>query len=159
MIQSKQTFSKKLLSIHAEWGHKTDHKHYRWKIRVPEKIQIFIWLSFHGKIQTKSMLARKGWKGSTNCTLCDGEIETNDHLFLEWSFSRQVWFLILADFHLPDLPSSIKLLRYEQRSRIQNLELQEEIDALLAIGLWCRVVKETENSLSFKLSLPNRFYA
>lgn len=40
---------------------------------------------------TKSNLLKRGWTGTSNCQFCQN-IETVDHLFVQCSWVRQIWF-------------------------------------------------------------------
>ena len=40
-----------------------------WGCKVPQKIKIFLWQSFNDRLQTATMLKRRGWKGSELCCL------------------------------------------------------------------------------------------
>lgn len=53
-------------------------------------IKVFLWQLYNGKIQAAAMLEKKGWKGSTQCSLCGGK-ETVDHIFLQCVLSKYVW--------------------------------------------------------------------
>lgn len=52
-----------------------------WKIKVPLKIKIFLWLVLKNIILTKDNLLRRGWKGTDKCMLC-GAKESVEHLFI-----------------------------------------------------------------------------
>ena len=41
-----------------------------WKIKVPLKIKIFLWYLRQGVILTKDNLAKRQWKGCTDCCFC-----------------------------------------------------------------------------------------
>ena len=38
-----------------------------WKLKIPLKVKIFIWLLHCGVILTKDNLAKRNWKGSKQC--------------------------------------------------------------------------------------------
>lgn len=62
-----------------------------WKLPIPYKIKIFIWLVARNKILTKQNLHRRGWVGDTKCQFCQ-QTETTNHLFLTCSLTQQIWF-------------------------------------------------------------------
>lgn len=62
-----------------------------WDSKLPPKIQVFMWLLTHNKILTKSNLLKRGWTGNCSCHFCLSR-ETVDHLFLNCSRTRQIWF-------------------------------------------------------------------
>lgn len=66
--------------------HTNDHLSWRWwKLKLPPKIKVFMWLVHKKTILTKSNLIHRG------CQFW-GEIETIDHLFIQCPLVRQVWF-------------------------------------------------------------------
>ena len=44
---------------------------YIWKIKVPLKIKIFMWLLHRQVILTKDNLAKRNWNGNQGCCFCD----------------------------------------------------------------------------------------
>lgn len=62
-----------------------------WELPLPSKINFFLWLAYKNRILTKNYLAKKRWKGNKKCQFCPNE-ETIAHLFLNYSFTRQIWF-------------------------------------------------------------------
>jgi zinc-binding in reverse transcriptase len=55
-----------------------------WKLKIPLKIKLFIWLALQGKILTKDVLLRRGWSGFTYCVFCT-ILESFDHIFFTLS--------------------------------------------------------------------------
>jgi predicted DNA-binding transcriptional regulator len=62
-----------------------------WTLPIPLKVKVFMWLVTQNKILTKHNLVKRGWVGSTLCTMCD-ETEIVSHLFLLCNFAKQIWF-------------------------------------------------------------------
>ncbi|CAN1229732.1 hypothetical protein LINPERPRIM_LOCUS3181 [Linum perenne] len=62
-----------------------------WIHHVPSKIQCFLWMAFHGKIETIDNLQRRGFQLPNRCVLCCSDVETIDHLLIHCSFSTKVW--------------------------------------------------------------------
>jgi zinc-binding in reverse transcriptase len=62
-----------------------------WTLPIPLIVKVFMWLVTQNKILTKHNLMKRGWVGSTLCTMCD-ETETVSHLFLMCNFAEQIWF-------------------------------------------------------------------
>jgi hypothetical protein len=62
-----------------------------WKIWAPLKVKIFFWLALKRRHWTADRRHRHGLDAQTICSLCGMEPETNDHLFLSCSYTRQVW--------------------------------------------------------------------
>ena len=73
----------------VNWPHKNV-----WSVKIPLKINMFLWLYFHNSILTKDVLIRREWKGKSNkCCFCDELLETIDHIFLiaNWLGTSGVW--------------------------------------------------------------------
>jgi hypothetical protein len=51
-----------------------------WKAKIPEKINIFMWLIEQKVVLTKGNMIWRKWQGSPDCYLCGGP-KCNDHLF------------------------------------------------------------------------------
>lgn len=42
-----------------------------WKLNIPNRIKIFMWIMCHGKTLTRDSLLPRGWKGDERCSFCD----------------------------------------------------------------------------------------
>ena len=63
-----------------------------WKIKVPMKVRIFIWLMLEDKILTQEVLGVRGCIVQPGCHLCDSSVmESRDHLMWECPFARRFW--------------------------------------------------------------------
>jgi zinc-binding in reverse transcriptase len=62
-----------------------------WKLPIPLKVKVFMWLIGHNKILIKDNLLKRGWVGYNQCMLYD-ESESVAHLFFTCTFARQIWF-------------------------------------------------------------------
>lgn len=63
-----------------------------WKIKLPHKVLLFTWKILNKAIPVKDEINRRGIPCETTCCLCNCEDESIDHLFLQWNFTRAVWF-------------------------------------------------------------------
>jgi hypothetical protein len=61
-----------------------------WNIRVPQKIQLFLWLLSHNKLATVDNLNRKVMSKSEQCCFYS-ENESIRHLFFECVVARVMW--------------------------------------------------------------------
>lgn len=52
---------------------------------------MFMWLVQYKKVLIQSNLINKGWTGSTDCMVCR-DLKTVDHLMIQCSVVRQLWF-------------------------------------------------------------------
>ena len=63
-----------------------------WNKWLPPKVNCFMWRVFLKRIQTKVNLSKRGIvMPSQRCPICNGEDETEDHLFLSCPVSKAVW--------------------------------------------------------------------
>ncbi|XP_019262453.1 PREDICTED: uncharacterized protein LOC109240278 [Nicotiana attenuata] len=54
--------------------------------------EIFImWLQLQGRLATTDRLVRWGLTMDTTCTLCQTQLETREHLFVECEFAKAIW--------------------------------------------------------------------
>lgn len=72
-----------------------------WNVPIPLKIRIFMWLTSKKKILTRDKLV------NTKCQFYT-LTETVDHLFVQCSFAKQVWFWMEACQALSPSWSSLK---------------------------------------------------
>ena len=64
-----------------------------WKSKAPSKVVAFSWKLLHGRIPTKVNLSYRHvlpLEASLNCVLCEGNIESTNHLFIHCVFARGV---------------------------------------------------------------------
>lgn len=65
-----------------------------WKSPAPSKVVAFSWKLLHDRIPSKVNLAFRHVlppEASLDCVLCDGMIESANHLFIHCAFASQVW--------------------------------------------------------------------
>jgi hypothetical protein len=121
-----------------------------WKAKVPLKIKIFLWYLRQGVILTKDNLAKRKWKGGTECCFCSAH-ETIQHLFFDCPVAWLIWSIvsITFDFRKPRSISDIfgawlKGFRYKQR-----------ICVLLGVAAVCWAIWLSRNDVVFQRSKPN----
>ena len=72
-----------------------------WKMSIPIKVKVFIWLLISDKLSVQTNLRKRrpyyylspGW-----CVMCKKDNESLDHLFLTCNFSLRLWGKILQEF-------------------------------------------------------------
>ncbi|KAJ4804331.1 RNA-directed DNA polymerase (reverse transcriptase)-related family protein [Rhynchospora pubera] len=107
-----------------------------WELKVPVKIQVFMWLVMHDKILSKHNLSKKGWPGDVSCCCC-GDVETTTHLFLFCPIIKTVWFWLgncQNEFYkwqsLPDI------VNFAARLRKKNKHAFLTCFSALCWGMW-----------------------
>jgi hypothetical protein len=61
-----------------------------WAACLPLKIKMFLWQVCNDKVQSAEQLAKKNWKGPTECKLC-GRLESAEHIFLQCVLAKFCW--------------------------------------------------------------------
>lgn len=61
-----------------------------WKIKVPPRYLVFVWLAFNNKILTKDNLVKRQHLDDLTCLFC-GEAESVQHLFFGCLVAKEVW--------------------------------------------------------------------
>ena len=67
-----------------------------WRTRAENKCKVFAWILIQDKILTADNLTRRGWPHQASCALCNGPMETSQHLCLLCPFAQAVWNQILS---------------------------------------------------------------
>ena len=68
-----------------------------WDLKVPPRIQVFLWLFSQNKIMTRDNLRKRGIQKPLECEMC-WEIEYVYHLFFECVVARELWKLVYHVF-------------------------------------------------------------
>lgn len=74
-----------------------------WKTSAPPRVKLFFWLVMHERCWTAQRRWRHGLQDECSCILCDQADETMDHIVLGCVYSREVWSICLAKYHLQGL--------------------------------------------------------
>ena len=63
-----------------------------WKLKLPTRVQIFIWLMANNKILTVDNLMKRGFQFPSICYMCRNAAEMVQHLFKDWIYTDdQAW--------------------------------------------------------------------
>lgn len=62
-----------------------------WKIKIPLRIKIFMWLAARNKVLTAEILQKRGWNGPSICVLCNSNTETLDHILFQCNYAKSLW--------------------------------------------------------------------
>jgi hypothetical protein len=71
-----------------------------WKIKVPPRIHIFLWLFARNKLLTRDNLAKRRKLDDQSCLFCSDN-ESVHHLFFYCCVARQMWYNIAEILELP----------------------------------------------------------
>jgi hypothetical protein len=82
------------------------HNSYLWKIKIPLKIKVFLWLLYREAILTKDNLVKRNWHGNEMCSFCNNH-KTIQHLFFYCALAKFIWRVIQLAAWLPP-PNNIR---------------------------------------------------
>ena len=62
-----------------------------WKMKVPQKIIIFLWLCSHNSVPVREVLGSRGLTLDQVCPLCHSQVESINHLLKYCPFAVSFW--------------------------------------------------------------------
>lgn len=71
-----------------------------WKVKVQEKVKIFIWRLYHNFLPLGHNLCKRGIKTDEKCIFCHFPVENPEHLFLNCWWSKAFWFFTQLDHNI-----------------------------------------------------------
>lgn len=88
-------------SLYADFlhGHTRFLRKYLWKLKIPLKTKLFLWILHRKVLLTKDNLARRRWTGWKKCVFCHAE-ESVEHLVISFPFARHICRLIHFTFSI-----------------------------------------------------------
>ena len=116
-----------------------------WKCKVTLKIQIFLWMACHDRIQSAVQLRKRNWAGAKECKMC-GAVETTDHILFTCPVAVFLWVFLKETLILGSVPSSIAELELIFLSR--NHRFQSVLLFIFAGALWA--IWKMRNDLVFE---------
>ena len=85
-----------------------------WKVEVPLKAKVTLWLTLNNKILTWDNLQKRGWNGPNWCALCNSNEENVSHLFNFCSYADTVWKETCRELKFQGAPGTT--LEYKSKS-------------------------------------------
>ena len=116
--------------------------HAVWKLIVPPRVHIFLWLMSKGKLLTRDNLVKRKHLNDKSCLLCSEE-ESIYHLFFDCCIAKRMWSVVnnLLNWYVgEDLESVARWWISNKRYKVQNT-----ICAAVLWSLW-----KTRNALCFQ---------
>lgn len=71
-----------------------------WKLKIPSRIKMFLWLVRHEKIMTNNLRVKRGFVFCDKRLLCNETIEDTDHVLRKCPAADEIWRRIHSHFHL-----------------------------------------------------------
>lgn len=109
-----------------------------WRRTCPRKLNLFNLLSWKNKVLSLEnlVLRRCNRLPTATCVLCHSEIETVNHLFLNYNYTRRVWEHFIYLFQLPEPPGLMSSLWDSWRMSVQPT-VRDFCDLLVKACLEC----------------------
>lgn len=77
-VYSVKSFYRHLIENGVKYPH-----FFLWKVKMPPRVNFFMWSTLRNSILTKDNLIRRGWKGDNKCPFC-GRDEITSSLLARW---------------------------------------------------------------------------
>lgn len=71
-----------------------------WASGAPLLHKLHMWFALRGRLWTADWLSRRGLEHLASCPLCCQEQESTEHLTMQCSFAREVWYSMLLPLRL-----------------------------------------------------------
>jgi hypothetical protein len=113
-----------------------------WKIPVPPRLHIFLWLLANNKVLTRDNLAKRRHLDDKSCLFCN-EPETNAHLFFGCCVAQVMWGVIAELFTLPRVKDFESFGKMWLRGK--NFKAYNVLYTAVVWSLW-----KTRNNLCFQ---------
>jgi hypothetical protein len=121
-----------------------------WLYKAPPKVQFFMWLLIHGRIQCKTNLLRKRVVDNPICEVCNQMPESTDNIIAECEFATEVWLMLgiifqngntgvasaihetAAPSHIPDkhFPTFVVLCCWQLWKRRNGVVFRSQYDSM-----------------------------
>jgi len=70
-----------------------------WRLKIPEKFKVLVWLACHNVVPTLSLLHHRHIATSATCSRCGEEDESMLHCLRDCSFSKNIWLKLSFTNH------------------------------------------------------------
>lgn len=129
-----------------------------WKSNCPKKDNIFNWLVSKNKVLSLDNLElrRCNKLQIATCVMCHAEIESVDHLFLHWSFARDLWDYFCMLLFVPEPPNSMQNIWSFWRKTVRPAS-RFLVDLVIKASAWNNWLGEIIKFLTLKLFLHTAF--
>jgi hypothetical protein len=97
------------------------NKSYHWKIKIPLKIRVLLWLLYREAIVTKDNIVKRNWHGNVMCCFCNN-YKTIQHLFFDCSLAKFLWRVIQLTFGL----STANNIKHVYGGWVQNMNAKNK---------------------------------
>ncbi|KAJ3697089.1 hypothetical protein LUZ61_000794 [Rhynchospora tenuis] len=139
-------------AILADPGLRSPYHTLLWKMKIPPKVKVFLWVALLDRVLTQHNLLLRNWPTISSCKCCShGIIETTSHLFVQCEYAVQVWTLLQARFSLPLLTFLPDLHLFWLQNRALPGQSWDIVWAATTWAIW----KERNRRIFTDKSLPS----
>ncbi|KAJ3690613.1 hypothetical protein LUZ61_019777 [Rhynchospora tenuis] len=137
--------------ILADSGLRSPYHALLWKLKIPPKVKVFLWVVLLDKALTQQNLLTRNWPTILACVCCShGSVETASHLWVLCDYATQVWTLIQTRFSLPVLTFVPSVHQFWLHNRSSVGQTWDIIWAATTWTIW----KERNRRIFTSKSLP-----
>jgi len=103
-----------------------------WQLKLPHKINMFIWRMAHNSLPVKRNIVRRGIKIDTLCPVCKRFDEDCGHLFFKCKKAKECW----QAMNLEHVRAELELCSSGEEIIMKILNLQQSVQNRVFIWLW-----------------------
>ncbi|KAJ3689792.1 hypothetical protein LUZ61_018956 [Rhynchospora tenuis] len=118
----------------ADPGWRSPYHSILWKLKIPPKVRVFLWLALLDRILTQQNLLIRNWPTISACKCCSLDCtETTAHLFILCDFAKQIWSRLRIRYNIPPLldPPDLHTFWTQNRAVIGDIW-----DVIWAATIW-----------------------
>ncbi|GLT98506.1 hypothetical protein SLE2022_160080 [Rubroshorea leprosula] len=114
-----------------------------WAGSIYPRHSFILWLVLRGRLKTKALRESRDMRINQTCFLCCSTEEICEHLFLECSFAKEVWRMVLAFLNIKRVPKpwTVEWRWLRRACRSRKFE-QRKLKMALAGTKWTVISKE-----------------
>ena len=105
-----------------------------WKLCLPQRFRMFLWLLLHGRILTNAERFRRHMAPSSSCSLCPAVVEDLAHVFCGCPQARDVWRVL--NERMDQAPDGDQEFHQWLLQRLQVVRAQSEGLVKFVTTLW-----------------------
>ena len=105
-----------------------------WKLKVPNKVKMFMWHFAHNSLPVRRNLARRGVVIDTRCPVCTRLDEDSGHLFFKCKYAKLCWRLMNME-HIR-IQLLICVSAWETCNIIWKLEKDTQLKVIIFLWRW-----------------------
>jgi len=103
-----------------------------WQMRLPNKVNMFIWRLAHNSLPVRRNLARRGVKLDTVCPVCERFDEDCCHLFFKCKGAKACW----REMNLEQVRAELMLCRSGQETIRKIWKMEQKVQYKVFVFLW-----------------------